>query len=101
MQNYQTRAPRLDLNLPLHFFSSDEMIPGHCVNVSASGMLAVFNLPIDLWLEGDISFFIEDQHFSIKARVIRVDGGDIGFRFHIDSDADKLTIQELLSLAER
>ena len=99
MQNYQNRAPRLDLNLPLRFFSSDGMMAGHCVNVSESGMLAIFDRPVEMWLEGDLSFFIEGLQFSIKARVARVNEGDTGLRFRIDSDADKLTIQKLVALA--
>ena len=99
MQNYQTRAARFDLNLPLRFFSSDGMMAGHCVNVSESGMLAVFDRPVELWLEGDLSFFIEERQFSIKARVARVNDGDTGLRFRIDSEADLLTIQKLLALA--
>lgn len=100
MQNYQNRAPRFDLNLPLRFFSSDGMMAGHCVNVSESGMLAIFDRPVEMWLEGDLSFFIEGRQFSIKARVARVNEGDTGLRFPIDSEEDKLTIQKLLALVE-
>ena len=62
-------------------------------------MLAAFDRPVDFWLEGELDFFIEDQHFSIKARIVRSVILDAGLLFHIDSDADKLTIEKLLKFA--
>jgi hypothetical protein len=99
MQNHQPRAPRFDLNLPVRFFSTDGLATGHCVNVSATGMLVAFDRPVDFWLEGELDFFIEDRHFSIKARVVRTDIRDAGLLFHVDSDADKLTNEQLLKFA--
>jgi len=68
-------------------------------NYQDRAMLAIFDRPVELWLEGDLSFLIEGQQLSIKARVARVNDGDTGLRFRIDSEADKLTIQKLLALA--
>jgi hypothetical protein len=99
MPNHQPRAPRFDLNMPVRFFSTDGLATGHCVNVSATGMLVAFDGPVDFWLEGELDFFIEDRHFSIKARVVRTDIRDAGLLLHIDSDADKLTIDKLLKFA--
>ena len=59
-----------------------------------------FDRPVEMWLEGDLSFSIEGQQFSIKARVARVNEGDTGLRFRIDSEADKLAIQKLLALGQ-
>lgn len=100
MPNYQDRAPRSDLNLPIRFFSRSGLATGYCMNVSETGMRAEFDGIIDVWLEGDISFVIEGQQLSIKARVARVDGRDAGLWFRIESDEDKLTIGKLLKLAE-
>ena len=99
MQNYQPRAPRFDLHLPIRFFSTDGLATGHCVNVSETGMRVTFDRPIDFWLEGELDFRIEDHPFNIKARVVRADVRDAGLLFHIDNDADRLTVAKLLELA--
>jgi hypothetical protein len=101
MPSHQDRAPRFDLNLPIRFFSPDGMVSGRCVNVSESGIRITFDRPIDIWLEGDLSFLIGTQYVSIKARVVRVDGRDAGLWFHIHSEADKSVITQLLALADR
>ncbi len=61
MQEHQPRAPRFDLHLPVRFISTDGLATGYCVNVSETGMLVVFDWPIDIWLEGELSVFIEGQ----------------------------------------
>jgi len=99
MQNYQPRAPRFDLHLPIRFFSTDGLANGHCINVSETGMRVTFERPVDFWLEGELDFLIEEQKFTIKARVVRADVRDAGLLFHIDSDADRLTITKLLEIA--
>lgn len=99
MQNYQPRAPRFDLHLPIRFFSTDGLAIGHCVNVSETGMRVTFERPIDFWLEGELDFVLDDLRFNIKARVVRADVRDAGLLFHIDNDTDKLTIAKLLELA--
>jgi hypothetical protein len=99
MQNYQPRAPRFDLHLPIRFFSTDGLATGHCVNVSETGMRVTFERPIDFWLEGELDFRIEDRQFNIKARVVRADVRDAGLLFHINNDADRLTVAKLLELA--
>jgi hypothetical protein len=99
MQNFQPRAPRFDLHLPIRFFSTDGLATGDCVNVSETGMRVTFERPIDFWLEGELDFRIEDQQFNIKARVVRADVRDAGLLFHINNDADRLTVAKLLELA--
>jgi hypothetical protein len=100
MSNYQDRAPRAHLNLPIQFISHYGLATGLCVNVSESGMLAAFDRRVDVWLEGDLSFLIEEQKFTIKARVVRIDGLEAGLWFRIENEADKATVRELLKLAE-
>jgi hypothetical protein len=99
MQNYQPRAPRFDLHLPIRFFSTDGLATGHCMNVSETGMRVTFERPIDFWLEGELDFRIEDRQYNIKARIVRADVRDAGLLFHIDNDADRLTVAKLLELA--
>jgi len=95
----EDRALRFDLNLPIRFHCSDGMITGHCVNISASGMLAVFDRKVDIWQEGEVSAFSGERHLIIEARVARIDGRDIGLHFKIVSEDDQNTIRRLLSLA--
>ena len=99
MKDHQPRSPRFDLHLPIRFFSTDGLATGHCVNVSETGMRVTFERPIDFWLEGELDFVLDDLRFNIKARVVRVDIREAGMLFHIDTDADKLTVEKLLELA--
>ena len=63
-------------------------------------MLAAFDRRVDVWLEGDLSFLIEEQKFTIKARVARVDGLEAGLWFRIQNEVDEATVGKLLALAE-
>jgi hypothetical protein len=101
MQNHQARAPRFDLDLPIRFFSTDGMIVGRCVNISESGIRGTFDSPVDVWLEGDLSFQVDGQYLGIRARVVRADGRDAGLWFRINSETDKSIIAKLLAMAEQ
>lgn len=100
MPNYQERAPRASLDLPVQFVSNYGPAVGFCLNVSESGMLAVFDRRVDVWLEGDLSFLIGEQQFTIKARVVRINGLEAGLWFRIENEVDEATVRGLLALAE-
>jgi hypothetical protein len=95
----QPRAPRFDLNLPLSFKTEDGAELGHCVNVSSSGMLVVFDRPVELFTTGELVMQVGEYYVNIKARVARVLGGDHGLSFQIRSQADHLTVKILVEYA--
>ena len=93
------RPARFDLNVALSFKTDDGIVEGHCVNVSASGMLAVFNREIDLFTVGEISLEVGEYFVNITARVARVQSGDHGLSFRIDNDSARDPIQVRVNYA--
>ena len=93
------RPARFDLNVPLTFKTEDGVLYGHCVNISTSGMLAVFNPEVQLFTQGEIALETGEYFVNITARVARVLGSDHGLAFKIDSDSDRRTIQVLIEYA--
>ncbi len=94
-----SRPARFDLNVPLSFRTEDAVEEGHCINVSATGMLAVFNQPVELFTEGELSLLVGEYFVTIRARVARVQNGDHGLAFQIDNENDRLTVQILVDFA--
>ena len=99
MSTLQSRPARFDLNVPLSFKTEDGVEQGHCVNVSASGMLAVFEKAVDLFTTGEISMQIGDFFINITGRVARLQDADHGIAFLIENDSDRLTTQVLVDYA--
>ena len=93
------RPTRFDLNASLSFKADEDIVEGHCVNVSASGMLAVFNQPVELFTVGEISMLIGEYYINITGRVARVLSNDHGIAFLIDNDSDRLTAKVLVDFA--
>jgi hypothetical protein len=94
------RSQRFDLHLALRFFPNAGMVNGHCANVSESGMMAIFEKPVDLWLKGDLSIVVDGRFVSIKAMVARVKGREAGMAFLIESEEQKSAVQLLVSYAK-
>jgi hypothetical protein len=102
VKHYQPRILRAELNLPIRFFSTDGLITGHCLNISASGMLVLFDRPVAVWMVGELSVLVEEgsNNITIEARVARVDGRQAGLSFYIeDDDNDRLTVGRLMLFA--
>ena len=93
------RPVRFDMNVSLSFKIDDGVVEGHCVNVSASGMLAVFSREVDLFTKGEISLRVGEYFVNITARVARVLNGDHGLAFQIDNENDRKTTQVLVDYA--
>jgi hypothetical protein len=96
VNQYQPRPFRSDLELPIRFFSTDGLASGHCLNISASGMLAKFDKPVAIWLAGELTILLEEQSINIGVRVARVNGRKAGLSFQIEDDKDRLTIDRLM-----
>jgi hypothetical protein len=83
----------------LTYRTEDGLYVGHCVNVSASGMLAVFAESVELFTEGCLSLLVGEFYVTIAARVARSMGDDRGLAFHIRTDNDRDTVAILLAYA--
>ena len=93
------RPARFDLNVALTFENEDGVVEGRCINVSASGMLAVFARELELFTVGEVYLEAGGYFANISARVARLQNGDHGLSFQIDSDSDRSTIQLLVDYA--
>jgi hypothetical protein len=99
VDQYQQRSLRSDADLPVRFFSTDGLISGHTLDVSASGMLAEFEKPVAIWTIGELTILLEDGYINIGARVARADGRKAGLAFYIEGDDDRVAIGRLLTCA--
>ncbi len=64
------RAERQDVSFPLLFTSGDgEMVPGTCDNLSESGLLATFTLPLDIWTHGKVNLSFGAGLLGVHVRV--------------------------------
>ncbi len=99
MGPFKPRPSRFDLNVPLSFLTEGEVLNGHCVNVSQSGMLVLFDAPIDLFTEGTLSLTADEYILSIRARVARTQGNDAGMAFFLTTENDHRTVAILLEFA--
>ena len=90
---------RREIHVPIMLYLNDRVASGHTVNVSDSGMLAMFDRRLDPWVSGRLSVVTRNCHLSIEVRVVRVDGHLAGMTFVRDSD--HATIQQLIEHAGR
>jgi hypothetical protein len=93
------RLPRFDLNVPITFQTEEGTAIGHCVNVSASGMLVAFEEAAELFIVGELSLLVGDFYVSIRARVARTNGKDAGLAFLIRTENDRLASRILAEYA--
>ncbi len=99
MLTYPSRAPRLDLSLPLQFTSREGVFAGHCLNVSASGLRAIFDRPLDLWTDGSLLLHYGDDQIVIEARVARVEENEAGLAFLLHDECEREAIRTMLAFA--
>ncbi|ADW69914.1 PilZ domain-containing protein [Granulicella tundricola] len=93
------RPARFDLNLALTFAGDEGVLEGHCVNVSASGMLAAFARPVELFTNGELSLLVGEFYVNVKARVARTQGFDAGLAFIIETENDRHAVRLLVEFA--
>lgn len=99
MTQIQNRPLRSELDLPVRFFSPDGLVTGHSLNVSASGMLVLFDKPVAIWMVGELTIRLEELSINIGVRVARVQGREAGLSFYIDCENDRLSIGRLIHFA--
>ena len=96
---YAPRAARLDLSFPLELLADGEELPGHCQNISESGLLASFADAPELWTSGDLRLHFGADVFCVPARVARLDGSNVGFSFLFRDEGDRESIQRIVAFA--
>jgi hypothetical protein len=89
------RAPRVSLRIPVLFYFAGASAKGQSVDISESGILAVFDQRLDNWLTGQLSIMVGEGHISVEARVSRVDGRAAALIFRGMSDKNRAIIQSL------
>ena len=94
------RAPRHEVVFPLSFLTEDgEVVPGVCENLSESGLLATFALPMEIWTNGRVDLSFGAGLLGVRVRVARADGLRAGLAFQNMEDHHREKIRELMAAA--
>jgi hypothetical protein len=93
---FTVRAPRFSVRTPVVFHSAEGKVPGHSMNISESGMLAVFDQRLDVRLTGRLTAVIWEWHVDISVRVVRVEGDMAAFAFQRVGETGHIAIQKLI-----
>ena len=93
----QARATRFKLDLPVSFSGDGRTHEGRCINVSETGLLARCDDLPDLWTDGRLALEAGEHYLTIRARVARLQGKDVGFAFAITDDNDRAAISLLIA----
>ncbi len=99
MLTYPDRAPRLDLSFPLVFTAADGEVAGHCLNLSESGLLGIFDQPLELWTEGSLLLHFGDDQLVIGARIARMDGNEAGLSFQFRHPGEREAVHAAVAFA--
>jgi hypothetical protein len=95
-----SRAERVGLDLALVFASSEGQVVGRSVNVSESGILGIFQEPLDIWLIGQLTIVTPDYgRIVVEARIVRVDGHDAAMSFLRLSPTDRAFLHKVIEAA--
>ena len=65
--------------------------------MSDTGLLARFNEPPELWIDGELSLEAGSHYLSLYARVARRHDRDVGFAFCINNDNDRASVAILVN----
>lgn len=96
---FQLRSPRLNLSFPLEFLSEGAITRGHCLNVSESGLLGVFDVAPELWTTGDLLLHFGQSRQRIRARVARVNENEAGLSFLFAGEREREAVRALVDFA--
>jgi hypothetical protein len=94
--SFTPRAPRLNLKIPVVFDFDRGRASGQSVNISESGILAVFDRSLDIWITGRLSILVGDSYVRIQARVARVNGRIAALAFRPMSGTDRTIIHNFI-----
>jgi PilZ domain len=96
---FTPRAPRSGLRIPLTFHFDGGIAKGHSIDISESGVLAVFDQHLDVWVNGQLSLLVHGRPITIEARVARVDGLTAALPFRSMNVTNLTLVQNLIKQA--
>ena len=64
--------------------------------MSESGVLALFDLHLDVWLFGQLSLLVKDRRITLEARVARVNGLTAALPFRGMNATDLIVVRNLI-----
>lgn len=99
MSGYEERAPRADVRFPVEFIAGDDRIHGTCENLSESGLLAKFAVPIEIWTEGEVNLHFGTDLLGVKVRVARVIELRTGLVFQYGDEQQRQKVRDLIRMA--
>lgn len=102
MAPFQDRSLRVAVSFPVTYFADSArsiQIAGACLNISESGLLAVFNTDLELWTKGEIVLRFGEGALGLKVRVARVDGKQTGMVFLFENAEQRSTIADVVASA--
>ena len=93
------RMPRFGIDFALAFEASGGVITGRCRNLSDTGLLAVFALPLGLGMSGTIRLMPADLEIELLGRVTHADGFEAGVSFDFRSDQERQLLRAMVKAA--
>lgn len=99
VRSYAERADRLDLSFPVEFREEDGRTRGSCLNISASGLLARFQRPLELWTSGDLWCDTGATILELRVRIVRANDREIGMTFQFRNDLEREAVQSVVAFA--
>jgi hypothetical protein len=96
VHGFAVRAARFNVRTPVVFHSTEGKVLGHSMNISESGMLAVFDQRLDVGVTGRLTVVIWEWQVDISVRVVRVEGDKAAFAFQKMTRTSRAAIQKLI-----
>ena len=96
---YRPRSERLDMNFPVEFFGDGVQENGMCQNLSASGLLAHFPRPLELWTNGELWCDTGMMILELKVRIVRAREQEIGMMFQFRDEREREAVRLVVASA--
>lgn len=101
VSSFLYRLPRFDINFPLDFVLGESLTAGHCLNLSHTGMLALFAYPIGNGADGTLRLKPANRIFQLRAHVTHSEGLKSGLQFDFATDQERQVIVALVEIISR
>ncbi len=95
---FHYRFSRQSTGLPVEFSTDAATFPGQCLDISASGIQATFEMQLQDGARGTITLYHSKGRCDFSAKVTRTSGVTVGLEFDNPSIQDQRKIQELLKI---
>lgn len=99
ISSFLYRLPRFDIHFPVEFVTPAGTTAGRCLNLSDTGLLACFLLPLGGGEQGMLRLSPAGRVFDLAASVMHSDGQKSGLRFHFATDQQQQIIRALVNAA--